>query len=216
MEKGSRLYVFSPSTNIAMFVNEFEKKEKNIVLTDINSDNFSVQEMIENFNAGIPVYIMGKNEVFKNIFVLERVGPPYHWERYNEDLQLYKIVKAEPIVEITAQTAEQGIIFGKKSTLIFTIRNNSTERIKIDSMELDLPKGLKFDSVSAEGGIKENPGISRGMYMWVGDKYFVDAESELILLVKFIPERVGAFTIKFRVTTNEMYFDCKDLSIEVK
>ena len=36
------------------------KKEKNIILTDINSDKFSVQEMVENFNAGIPVYIMGK------------------------------------------------------------------------------------------------------------------------------------------------------------
>ena len=82
-------------------------------------------------------------------------------------------------------------------------------------MELELPKGLKFNSVSKEGDIKENPGISRGMYMWVRDDY-VDAEDKLILSVRFIPERVGEFTIKFRVTTNDMYFDSKDLLIEVK
>jgi len=216
MEEGSRLYVFSPSTNIAMFVNEFEKKEKNIILTDINSDKFSVQEMVENFNAGIPVYIMGKVGFFKNIFTLEEVGAPYHWERFNEDLQLYKVIKAEPIVKIEAQVAEPEVSFGKKSTLRFIIQNNSNKRIKIDSMELELPKGLKFNSVSKEGDIKENPGISRGMYMWVRDDYYVDAEDKLILSVRFIPERVGEFTIKFRVTTNDMYFDSKDLLIEVK
>jgi len=199
-----------------MFVNEFEKKEKNIVLIDINSDKFSIQEMIESSKAGIPVYIMGKDDLFKNIFVLEKVGAPYHWERYDEHLQLYKVVKVEPIVELTAKAAESEIRFGKESTLIFTIRNKSTERIKIDSMELDLPKGLKFKSVSKEGDIKEDPGVSSGIYMWVGDKYYVNAKSKLMLSVKFIPERIGSFTIKFRLTTNEMYFDCKDLSIEVK
>ncbi len=216
MEKKSRIYIFSPSINIAFFISTFEAQEKEIMVTDINSGDFSVQELIEDVQKGIPVYIAGKENFFNQIFELNKEGRSFYWDRYEENLQLYRLSDRQSLLDIESVVSGTQVFFGKTSEIKFIIRNNSDKEIKIDSIELELPKGLKFASVSDSGNIVQDPGISRGIFMWVSDDYYIPAGDEMILAVNFIPERVGEFAVRFRVTTNEMYFDSRDLVIKVE
>ena len=215
MENNSELYVFSASANIAYFINTFERVEKNISLTDINSQDFSIQKLIRDIKNG-PVYVVGKQEFFNQIFKSEKTGKSFYWERFSENLQLNKISDVITLLEVSSDSQDNKFYFGETSEIKFSIKNNSNEKIKISSMELELPKGLKFVSVSGSGDIHENPGLSEGIYMWVGDDYYVPTGEKLVLAVNFVPERVGELTVKFRITTNEMYFDCADIIIKVK
>ena len=66
------------------------------------------------------------------------------------------------------------------------------------------------------GYINQEPGVSRGMYMWVSDSYIIEGEDEINLIVELRGTSPGKSLIKFRVTTNEVYINSDDIEIEIK
>ncbi|MHB1376739.1 MAG: hypothetical protein ACYCXB_04845, partial [Candidatus Humimicrobiaceae bacterium] len=85
----------------------------------------------------------------------------------------------------------------------------------INSIELELPKGLGFDGMFNESYIKSDPGISMGKYMWVSDNYVIPVNSKINLIFKVIPEKTGDFNIKLRLTTGGVYFTAKEMSFKI-
>ena len=215
MDKNAKLYVYSASTNIAVFIGKYEQNEKNIQLIGNDEAEYSYKNIINQIEKGSPVYFVGNDKAINQIFVTKEIGEPYFWDRYNENLQLYRITKSTPRVEIENSIKSQDLKFGKEIIIEYKFKNNSDSELKIDSIELKLPQELKFSGVIQDGYIKQDPGISKGMYMWVSDNYIVPAESEINLIFKVMPAKTGDFNIKLRLTTGGIYFDAKDLSFQI-
>jgi hypothetical protein len=99
--------------------------------------------------------------------------------------------------------------------MVFTIENNNPEPVQITSLELELPDNLAFVDVDPGGYIDQGPGLSRGMYMWVSDEYFVEAGSSIELIVYLQGSGPGTGTVEFRITTNDVYFEAEGIEIEI-
>lgn len=214
MDKNAKLYAYSASINIAVFIQKFEQKDKNIRLVGNSEAEYNFDKIAEQVKKGIPVYFVGNDDAINQIFVTEKVGKSFYWDRYDENLQLYKITKAAPKVEIISNINSNDLKFGKEIIIEYKIKNNGNEILKINSIELKLPEGLKFSGVLQDGYIKQDPGISRGMYMWVSD-YIVPSESDINLIFKVTAAKIGIFNIKLKMTTGGIYFNAKDLSFQV-
>jgi len=97
----------------------------------------------------------------------------------------------------------------------YTITNNSSEELKINSIELELSKGLKFIGMSNESYIKDGPGISMGRYMWVSDNYKIPVNSQIKFVFNIMPEKIGDFNIKLRLTTGGVFFTAKEMAFKI-
>ena len=197
MEKNSILYAYAASVNIGIFISEFEQKEKNIRLIRNSESEYNFDKIVDDVTKGTHIYFVGNDTAISQIFVTEKVGKPFYWERYKENLQLYEITKATPKVEIESNFKSQVFKFGKEVIMEYIIKNNSNDDLKINSIELELPKGLKFGGMDSESNIKSDPGISMDKYMWVSDNYIVQTNSKINLIFKVIPVKTGDFNIRF-------------------
>ena len=214
MEENSILYVLAFSSNIGMFVNEYEYGDKEIEFIYHNNPKYSVEDMIESLEKDIPVYFVGNRNFLKLQFDTRRIGKQYYWPRYKEFLELYKILSPKVNIEIDYKIDEYTKKFGEKFAVEYIIKNKNKESIKINSLELELPDNIEFVGVEPIGYINQDPGISRGMYMWVSNSYVVEGKDEINLILKLRGIRPGKSPIKFRITTHDVYVDCKDLEIE--
>jgi len=105
---------------------------------------------------------------------------------------------------------------GEEFTVEYIIKDTNEESAKINSLELELPDNIELVEVSADGYIKQFPGLSRGIYMWVSDSYIIEGENKINLIVKLKGTDPGKSLIKFRVTSHESYIDCDDIEMEIK
>jgi hypothetical protein len=105
---------------------------------------------------------------------------------------------------------------GEEFTVEYIIRDTNEDSVKINSLELELPGSIELVEVSPDGYIKQYPGISNGMYMWVSDSYIIGGEDKINLIVKLKGTGPGKSLIKFRVTSHESYIDCDDIEMEIK
>jgi len=212
----SKVYVKVRSTNIGIFVNRYEYSEKGIEYVYHNSPEYTVENIIEALDKNIPVYFVGNSEALRLVFNTEQIGKTYYWDRYNETLQLFKVI--EPIVNIEISYLSDSYTreFGEKFTVEYVIRNKNKESIKISSLELELPDNIEFIEIKPGGYINQGPGVSRGMYMWVSDSYIIGGEDKIDLIVELRGASPGKSLIKFRVTANEVYVDCDDIEMEIK
>ena len=215
MEKKSKLYAYSASLNIGVFISEFEQKEKNIQLIRNSESEYNFDKIVSDLTSGTHVYFIGNDTAISQIFVTEKLGKSFYWQRYNENLQLYEITKATPKVKIESNFKNQIFKFGKEVILEYLITNGSSDDLKINSIELELPKGLKFSGMLDESQIKNDPGISMGKYMWVSDNYIIPINSKMILSFRVIPAKPGDFNIKLRLTAGGVYFDAKEMSFKI-
>ncbi len=216
IEDGSRIYVRAKSTNIGMFVNRYEYGEKEIEYVYHNSPEYTVESIIEDLDKNILVYFVGNSEELKLTFKTEKIGKTYYWDWYNETLKLYKIIN--PIVNIKINYLISGYTreFGEIFNVEYVIKNKNKESIKITSLELELPDSIEFIEVDSDGFVSQQPGISRGIYMWVSDSYIIEPEGEINLILGLKGVRPGKSLIRFRVTANKTYVDCDDIEIEIK
>ena len=215
MEKNSKLYAYAASVNIGIFISKFEQKEKNIQLIRNSDSEYNFNKIVDDVTKGTHIYFVGNDTAISQIFVTEKVGKPFYWERYKENLQLYEITKATPKVEIESNFKSQVFKFGKEVIMEYIIKNNSNDDLKINSIELELPKGLKFNGMFNESYIKSDPGISMGKYMWVSDNYVIPVNSKINLIFKVIPEKTGDFNIKLRLTAGGVFFTAKEMSFKI-
>lgn len=217
MEENSRVYVLAASTNIGMFVDKYEYSKKNIEYISHKVPEYTAKNMLEAFENGTTVYFVGNSEILKKVFKAVQTGKSYYWDRYNEMLQLYRVTGVlAAIPEISYFSESYTREFGEEFTLEYIIKNKSTEDIKITSFELELPGNIEFKGTDSRGYVNQDPGLSRGSYMWVSDSYIAEAESEISLIVKLKGIEPGRSVIKFRLTTGGFYVDCEDVEIVIK
>ncbi len=216
MESNSKVYVLAKSTSIGMYVDEYEYGDKNIEYISHKVPEYTVEDMIESLNEGITVYFVGNSNALLSVFDAEQIGRTYSWERYNEVLKLYKVIEPVVNIEISYSSDSYTQDFGKEFTIEYTIQNKNKKNIKISSLELELPDNIEFIGTKPSGYINQDPGLSRGMYMWVSDSYIIKGESEINLIVELRGVRPGKSLIKFRLTTNEVYVNADDIEIEIK
>src|SRR4030043_944529 len=216
MESGSRVYVFARAANVGMFVDTYEYGEKEIEYIYHTSPQYTVENMTEALENDIPVYFVGNTGALRSVFNTEQVGRTYYWDRYKETLRLFKVT--EPIVnlEISYLSDRYTREFGEKFTVEYTIKNKNKGSIKISSLELELPDNIELIEVNPDGYINQYPGISGGIYMWVGDSYIIEGEGEINLIIELRGTSPGKSLIKFRVTTSGVYINCDDIEMEIK
>ena len=150
------------------------------------------------------------------ILTLERklVGGDTSW--YMIELpQMSLLTKATPKVMIESNFKNQVFEYGKEIIMEYIITNNSNDVLKINSIELDLPKGLKFDGMFDESNIKDGPGIGLGKYMWVSDDYFIPINSKINFTFKITPEELGDFKVNLRLTTGGVFFSAKEMAFKL-
>lgn len=215
MNNNSKLYAYTASVNIGIFISKFEQQKKNIQLIRNNESEYNFDKIVDDVTKGIHIYFVGNDTAITQVFVTEKVGKSFYWERYKENLQLYEITKATPKVSIESNFKSQVFKFGKEVIMEYSIINNSTDDLKINSIELSLSKGLKFSGMLSESYIKDDPGVSMGKYMWVSDNYIVPVNSKINLVFKVIPVKTGDFNINLRLTTGGIYFTAKEMSFKI-
>jgi hypothetical protein len=215
MNKNSKLYAYSASVNIGIFISKFEQEKKNIQLIRNSDSEYNFDKIVGDIANGVHIYFVGNDTAITQAFVTEKVGKPFYWERYKENLQLYEITKATPKIKIESNFKSQVFKFGKEVIMEYIITNNSDDDLKINSIELALPNGLKFNGMLNEGFIKDDPGISMGKYMWVSDNYIVPVNSKINLIFKITPTKTGDFIIKLRLTTGGVYFTAKEMAFKI-
>ncbi len=216
MESGSRVYVFARAANVGMFVDTYEYGEKEIEYIYHTSPQYTVENMAEALKNDIPVYFVGNTGALRSVFNTEQVGRTYYWDRYKETLRLFKVT--EPIVNLEISYLSDRYIreFGEKFTVEYTVKNKNKGSIKISSLELELPDNIELIEVDPDGYINQYPGISGGIYMWVGDSYIIEGEGEINLIIELRGTSPGKSLIKFRVTTSGIYINCDDIEMEIK
>lgn len=105
---------------------------------------------------------------------------------------------------------------GEEFTLEYIIKNTNKSNVKIDSLELELPDNIEFIGVDPTGYFNQYPGISEGIYMWVGDSYSIEGEGEINLILKLEGTNSGKSVIKFRAAHDGSYIDSDDIEMEIK
>jgi len=216
IESGARLYVLARAANVGMFVDTYEYSEKEVDYIYHTNPRYSLDDMTEGIENGIPVYFVGNSGSLLTVFNAEQIGRPYYWYRYNEILRLYKVTEPLVNVEISYVSDSHAREFGEKFIIEYTIKNKNKEKIKINSLELELPDNIELLNVDTAGYIKQYPGISSGIYMWVSDSYEIEGEGEMNLILELRGTNPGKFPIKFRATTSGFYVNCDDLEMEIK
>jgi len=216
MEDDSALFIHAFSENVGTFVGRYEYPEKDIKIYNSRNPGYSIDDVMHEFENGRDVYFVGNLGLFKFRFNTEKLGRTFYVYRYTEFLQLNRAVSLFESLKINAQVEEGSKKFGDKFPVRFTIENNNPERIQVTSLELDLPENLEFVDVDPGGYIDQGPGMSRGIYMWVSDGYFVEADSTIDLVVYLRGSAPGTGEINFRITTNDVYFEAESTVIEIK
>jgi hypothetical protein len=214
MGKNSILYVYTSSANIGAFINLYEQNNKGIQFIQNKDPEYTINNMKENLENGKTIYFIGTDTKLKQFFNMQQIGERYFWPRYGENLALYKITGLLNLnIEYTIDSKIQK--FGDKFNLEYIVKNDSDIDIKITSLELGLPNNIMFLNVVDKGYIKQGPGVSRGKYMWVSNSYIIKPHSSINLILELRGKSTGKSIIKFRLTTQDIYFESNDLEIEI-
>jgi hypothetical protein len=214
MEKNSVVYVFARSANIGAFINLYEQKSKGVKFITNNDPEYTINNMKENLKNGKTIYFVGTDTKLKQFFSMQQIGESYFWPRYKENLVFYKIID-EFNINIEYVIDSKIKKFGDKFNLEYIVKNDSNMDIKITSFELSLPNNIMFLDVIDKGYIKQGPGLSKGKYIWVSDSYIIKPHSSINLIVELRGKSTGKSIIKFRLTTQDIYFESNDLEIEI-
>jgi hypothetical protein len=70
--------------------------------------------------------------------------------------------------------------------------------------------------VDPEGYIDQGPGMSRGMYMWVSDEYYIEPESSIDLIIYLKGTLPGEGVVDLRITTHDVYIEADSIEIEIE
>ncbi|OQA21157.1 MAG: hypothetical protein BWY60_00824 [Actinobacteria bacterium ADurb.Bin346] len=213
-EDNSFIYVNSDSANVGLFIDNFEKQDKNISLIRNNDKDYGLKNIHRNLAEGKKVYLVGYDEPLATRLDIDYISA-YYWQRSNEKIPLFEVRGEKLMLEIEPGFESSNMKFGSIFEVKYRIKNNNPVRLKITSIELLLPSGLKFAGMGEKSGISQQPGLSRGKYMWVKD-YYVEAEGEIEMIIKLRAQEPGHAEIKFSITSQDIYMDAPQVSIEIE
>jgi len=214
VENNSFIYSATVSQNIAMYINLHEQSDKNIKLITNREIGYSAENIKENLQQGEKVYLAGIEDFLIPHFNLEKIDS-YYWDRFNENLIVYRITGEKLQLEIEPVIPEPDIRFGDIFEVEYIIKNSHDKDLIITSIELSIPKNLKFVEVESRGYIKQQPGLSDGKYMWVKD-YIVEAGSKINIILKLRAQIPGQAEVKFSITSQNIYMDSPDVLLDIR
>jgi len=216
LEEGSVLYVFSASENIGMFINKFERQDKNITLITHKDKEYAAENVIKDAAEGKKVYFVGTDNQFKPFFNLKQIKS-YTWERMRENVVFYSYDGEKEglnIPEISYNITKKEFEFEEKFQIEYTISNKGAEDLGITSIELLLPENLRFLNLDQESFITIEPSLYKGIYMWV-KTLPVKAGSEVKLILNLQATMPGEAIVEFSITSQGSYFNAEDISIDI-
>ncbi|MFC2159556.1 DUF2723 domain-containing protein [Actinomycetota bacterium] len=216
MTKDSVIYVHAFAENVGTFVGKYEFGDKNIESINSRGPDYLMENVLRDFKDGKDVYFVGNMGIFKFQFNTEKIGRAYYFNRNKEILQLSRIVSIFETLKIYGDLDKNKKEFGEKFSIEFTIENSNPEPVQITSIELDLPDNVDFLDVNPEGYIDQGPGMSRGIYMWVSDDYYVGGDGKINIIINLRGTRPGEGSIKFSITTHDVFIEADGIEIEIE
>lgn len=214
MKDNSVLITSSKSSSVAFYLTKFEFKKNIEIKIGLNEKKL----------MGYVKENMGKKNIYFNqvylppitpFFELKQTGYGIYWKDYNEQLKTWEILSFKKYVDFASSETSIEMKFGDEKTFSYTIKNHSsTDLLKIDSIELELPKNLKLLGIDeTQSDIKDMPGRARGIYMWTKGPYVLEPGKELKVAVKVQAVAPGEDIIGFRITTMKIYEPAPDIEV---
>ncbi len=213
IETGSSLYVASTAANIGSYISIYEQPEKKIKFIRNNSDDYSVENIKMDLSAGKNVYLVGIEDFLVPYFNIEAIMD-YDWPRFEEKIMFYRVTGEKIQLEVTGDTEVSRIKFGDSLNIRYEIKNKNESSVDVSSLELELPKMLKYEGVTKDSQVSVDPALSRGKLMWV--KTFTIKPGGVLMLVFSVKAvETGEGQIKFRASSQDFYFEAQPLNITV-
>lgn len=205
----------SLTAHVPIYIDQYETKKNIKIIRNVNMDQLKV---IVKENAG-------KNDIYytdaylpdlSQYYGVSKFGERFYQEGFEERFSVYKINSIKVDVEISAEKENFEIGFGNKITVSYLIKNNSKTILKMSSIELKLPKMLKFVEVDSGSDMKSGPGMAKGIYMWTAGPYLVEPGKQYKLSFLCQASSKADGEIEFRITTGGMYVEGPKVKVKVK
>ena len=217
LEDNSIIFSSSKSTNVLAYLLLYES-DKNIKI----KRGLSYEEMLSDIRANI-----GKNTIYfnqaylpdlSNAFEMEPVSYFIYWMDYGEELKTFKVLGVKKYVGFEIGEKELSFNFGEEKNISYIIKNKSeTEPAYLSSIELGLPKSLCLIGINEnESDIKVMPGMASGFYMWTNGPYIIEPSGEIRITVKVKAIAPDENSIRFRITTNNLYEEAPEVTVSIK
>jgi len=215
MAPGSLIITNSMTSHVITYLEMFETG-KNIETTKIDKLD-AIKEIINtNIDKREIYYVDAYLPDISSYYDMEQSGDRFYQEGFRESFLVYRVKDVKVDVEILAGADELNLKFGQKADITFYIKNNSSYRLDISSVELNLPEILKFIEMKTESDMKSPPGISRGIYMWTAGPYSIEPGGQFILSFTVQANAKAQSVIDLKITTGNMYVDGPKIKVLVK
>lgn len=213
VENNSYIYAATSSENIGLYINLYEQAYKQVKYITNREMDYSVENIKENLKQGKNVYIVGIEDFLIPRFNLEKIDS-YTWERFNEYIVAYRVIGEKLHLEIEPVIKNMNIKFGDIFEIEYKIKNKHDKEVKVTSLELMLPKNLRFVDVDSRGFIHLQPSPAEEKYLWVKD-YLIEPYSEINIIIVLRAQMPGQAEIKFSITSQDIYMNSPDVLLDI-
>jgi len=213
VENNSIIYVFSASANIGLFINIYERPEKNITFIQNKDEKYNAENVKKDLAEGRKIYFVGIEDKLVTLFNVKKITS-YYWERMGEQIILYDYEGEKKDIKIVPNLEKKDFSFGKKLEIEYRIINDNDADLEITSIEMALSGNLNFIGVNQEGTIGIDPSMVGGKYMWV-KSFPIKAKSEINIILILRAISPGKAEIDFKVTSQDYYFGAELVEINI-
>jgi hypothetical protein len=213
VENGSVIYVSSSSENIGEFITTFEKPEKNIKIITSRDSRYNEENVRKDAAAGKKIYFVGIEKELIAVFNAKKISG-YTWGRMNEYIVFYEYAGEKKNLKIDYEISKKEFKFGEKFEVLYRVINDNNTDLEITSIELELTENLEFSGTGAGSAVNMQPSFSQGKLMWV-KTFPVKASDEMDIIIILQAATPGEAEINFRVTSQDYYFESKEIDINI-
>jgi len=215
MNADSIILTNSLTSHVPIYIDRFETKKNINVIRNVNLEDIK-NTVKENIDKNDVYYSTAYLPDLSKFYDVVQVGERFVQEGFDESFMIFKINDIKVDVEITTDSETLELEFGKKSKISFYIKNNSSHVLQMSSIELRLPKIIKFLEIDSDSDMKAAPGIAQGAYMWTAGPYTVQP-GDVYVLSFFVQSHMKAEgEIEFRITTAYMFVDGPVIKVFIK
>lgn len=100
IEDDSYLFVFSKVSDVGTYINSYEQKEKRIKFITNKDKDYSLDLIIDVFNEGKTVYIIGNEQSINEKLDFEKMGLSFELKKMGEILSVKKITSEKTNLEL--------------------------------------------------------------------------------------------------------------------
>ena len=205
----------SLTAHIPIYIDLFETKKNIQIVRDVNLDDIK-RIVKENIGKRDIYYTDSYLPDLTQYYNVSQFGERFLMKDFKENFLVYKINLISVDAEITIASENLEMNFGKKTRISFLIKNNSSVALNMNSIELKLPKIIKFLEISPDSDMKSAPGLAKGSYMWTAGPYKVEPGAVYNLSFDCQAIATGSEEIRFRITAGNMYIEGPKIKVSAK